>query len=72
MTAERRGEALDRRLSAITRLTAELVATATLVVETGGPGFNDITREVARASSRRPGPRTAPCSCSCAIPRHRW
>jgi secondary thiamine-phosphate synthase enzyme len=48
MTAARRGEALDRRLSAITRLTPEVVATATLVVETGGPGFTDITRDVAR------------------------
>ena len=48
MTAARRGEALDRRLSAITRLAPEVVATATLVVETGGPGFTDITRDVAR------------------------
>src|SRR5262245_17203659 len=48
MTAARRGEALDCRLSAITRLTPEVVATATLVVETGGPGFTDITRDVAR------------------------
>jgi secondary thiamine-phosphate synthase enzyme len=48
MTAARRGEAPDRRLSAITRLTPDVVATATLAVETGGPGFTDITRDVAR------------------------
>jgi secondary thiamine-phosphate synthase enzyme len=48
MTAARRGEALDRRLSAITRLAPEVVAAATLVLETGGAGFTDITRDVAR------------------------
>ena len=36
------------RLSAIDRITPELVATATLVVETPGAGFVDITRESKR------------------------
>jgi len=36
------------RLSAIERVSAELIATAELVVETRGEGFTDITREAAR------------------------
>jgi secondary thiamine-phosphate synthase enzyme len=36
------------RLSAITRLTPDLVATVTLTVDTPGAGFTDITREAAR------------------------
>lgn len=36
------------RLSAIERVTAELIATAELVVETAGEGFTEITREAAR------------------------
>ncbi len=35
------------RLSAIERVTAELIATAELVVETRGEGFTEITREAA-------------------------
>ena len=69
MTAARRGEALDRRLSAITRLTPDVVATATLAVETGGPGFTDITRDVARFVADAGA---TPCCCFCAIPRRRW
>jgi secondary thiamine-phosphate synthase enzyme len=38
----------SRRLSAITSLTPNLVATATLAIDTPGPGFTDITREAAR------------------------
>ncbi len=48
MTAARRGEAADRRLSAITSRTPEIIATATLEVDTGGPGFTEITRDAAR------------------------
>jgi secondary thiamine-phosphate synthase enzyme len=48
MTAVRRSDAVNRRLSAIASTAPELVATATLVVETGGPGFTEITREAAR------------------------
>jgi secondary thiamine-phosphate synthase enzyme len=36
------------RLSAIESVTPEIIATATLVVETGGAGFIDITREAMR------------------------
>jgi secondary thiamine-phosphate synthase enzyme len=36
------------RLSDVTTLTPDLIATARLTVETGGPGFTDITREAAR------------------------
>ncbi len=36
------------RLSAIGRVTPELIATAALTVETRGQGFTDITRDVAR------------------------
>jgi secondary thiamine-phosphate synthase enzyme len=36
------------RLSAIERVTPELIATAELVVETAGEGFTDITREAIR------------------------
>ena len=36
------------RLSAITAVTPELIATATLVIETGGEGFFEFTREAAR------------------------
>jgi secondary thiamine-phosphate synthase enzyme len=36
------------RLSSIERIAPDLIATATLTVETPGEGFTDITREVAR------------------------
>jgi secondary thiamine-phosphate synthase enzyme len=36
------------RLSAITSVAPDLIATATLSVETGGPGFTEITREARR------------------------
>jgi secondary thiamine-phosphate synthase enzyme len=36
------------RLSAIERIAPDTVATATLTVETAGPGFTDITRQAAR------------------------
>jgi secondary thiamine-phosphate synthase enzyme len=48
MTAARRSDAAVRRLSAINSLAPDLLATATLAVETGGPGFTEITREAAR------------------------
>jgi secondary thiamine-phosphate synthase enzyme len=48
MTAARRSEAVDRRLSSITTVAPEFVATATLVVETAGQGFTEITRDAAR------------------------
>lgn len=48
MTAARRSEAAVRRLSAISSLAPDLLATATLAVETDGPGFTEITREAAR------------------------
>ena len=35
-------------LSVIARVTPQLIATATLAVETGGVGFTDITKEAAR------------------------
>jgi secondary thiamine-phosphate synthase enzyme len=47
MTAARRSDAAVRRLSAINSLAPDLLATATLAVETGGPGFTEITREAA-------------------------
>ncbi|MGC1465441.1 MAG: secondary thiamine-phosphate synthase enzyme YjbQ [Pseudolabrys sp.] len=39
---------MNGRLSAITRSTPQTIATATLVVETDGVGFTDVTRDVAR------------------------
>jgi secondary thiamine-phosphate synthase enzyme len=48
MTAARRSAAAVRRLSAINSLAPDLLATATLAVETGGPGLTEITREAAR------------------------
>jgi secondary thiamine-phosphate synthase enzyme len=36
------------RLSDLSRVTPDLIATARLTVETPGPGFTDITREAAR------------------------
>jgi secondary thiamine-phosphate synthase enzyme len=42
------GTIASRRRSAVTRTASDLIATATLVVETSGPGFTDITRDVAR------------------------
>jgi len=39
---------VNGRLSAITRSTPQTIATATLVVETDGVGFTDVTRDVAR------------------------
>jgi secondary thiamine-phosphate synthase enzyme len=45
----REGDTLaQRELSAVTSVAAAFVATATLVVETGGPGFTEITQEAAR------------------------
>ncbi len=38
---------MSRRLSAITSVTPDLVATATLVIETTGAGFIEFTREAA-------------------------
>jgi len=43
-----RSTARAPRLSAITATTAELIATATLTIETGGEGFFEFTREAAR------------------------
>jgi secondary thiamine-phosphate synthase enzyme len=40
--------AIAGRRMAVTRLTPEVMATATLAVETAGPGFTDITRDAAR------------------------
>jgi secondary thiamine-phosphate synthase enzyme len=37
----------SRRRSAVTRTAPDLIATATLVVETSGPGFTDITGDAA-------------------------
>ena len=48
MTATRAAPAVDRRRSAIAHLAPDVIATATLVVETHGTGFNEITRDVAR------------------------
>ena len=48
MTAARRSDAAVRRLSAINSRAPDLLATATLAVETDGPGFSEITREAAR------------------------
>lgn len=39
---------MDARVSAITRIAPNLIATATLTVETNGEGFIEITREAAR------------------------
>jgi secondary thiamine-phosphate synthase enzyme len=41
-------QVVSRRLSAITAVAPELIATATLAVETSGPGLSEITREAAR------------------------
>ena len=48
MSAARGAVAADHRHSAITRITPEFVATTTLVVETGGAGFTEITHDAAR------------------------
>ena len=48
MTAMRRTETVGHRLSAVTSMAPELLATAMLVVETGAPGFTEITREAVR------------------------
>ena len=48
MTGRHRNEVAVRRLSAITAVTPELVATATLVVETPGEGFFEFTSEAKR------------------------
>lgn len=48
MTAPSGAIAADNRRSAVVRLTPDAIATATLVVETSGPGFTDITREAVR------------------------
>jgi secondary thiamine-phosphate synthase enzyme len=39
---------LSGQLSAISSVASELIATATLLVETSGPGFTEITRDVGR------------------------
>jgi secondary thiamine-phosphate synthase enzyme len=43
-----RHRAAASRLSAIQSVVPDLVATATLVVETSGPGFSDVTHEAQR------------------------
>jgi secondary thiamine-phosphate synthase enzyme len=43
-----RSDAVNRRLSAIGSMTPAALATATLMVETRGPGFIEITRDAAR------------------------
>lgn len=48
MTMASKAIAAANRRSAVTRITPDNVATATLVVETRGPGFTDITRDAAR------------------------
>jgi secondary thiamine-phosphate synthase enzyme len=48
MSAARAAVATDRRRSAITRLAPDLLASTTLVVETGGVGFTEITHDAAR------------------------
>jgi secondary thiamine-phosphate synthase enzyme len=48
MTAARGALAADRRRSAITRLVPDLLASSTLVVETDGAGFIEITHEAVR------------------------
>jgi secondary thiamine-phosphate synthase enzyme len=45
---ERNPAAAGRRLSAITSVTPEVIATSTLSVETNGPGFYEFTRDAAR------------------------
>lgn len=48
MTVRGRNQAAaTRRLSAITSVTPELLATARLVIETSGPGFYEFTNEAA-------------------------
>lgn len=46
--ADRRAAGGDAKLSPVTTLTPEVMATATLAVATQGQGFYDITREVVR------------------------
>ena len=41
------GAIAGRRMT-VTRLTPDIIATATLVVETSGPGFTEITHDAAR------------------------
>ena len=45
---ERNRDALGRRLSPITSVTPEVIATSTLNIETNGPGFYEFTRDAAR------------------------
>jgi secondary thiamine-phosphate synthase enzyme len=47
MTVRHHSAAVSR-LSAIQSVTPEVIATATLVIETGGQGFSDFTREAKR------------------------
>ena len=42
------GATTPRQLSAMTTASPEVIATATLAVKTGGPGFTEITDDVAR------------------------
>ncbi len=48
MSATRGAVVGDRRRSAIARVVPDLVATATLTVETSGEGFTEITQDAAR------------------------
>ncbi len=70
MTA-RSGAAAARRLSPIVRSAPQLVAAATLTVETAGPGLVEFTADAADFSPRRE-PARACCSSTCGIPRRRW
>jgi len=45
---ERRPAAKGRYLSAVTSVTPEVIATSTLDIETGGPGFYEFSRDAAR------------------------
>ncbi len=66
MTAARGSQSPVAALSAITSVAPDVIATATLVVETAGPGFTEITRDVARfvAEAGRDGRRAAPLSAA--------
>ncbi len=47
---------VSRHRSAVTRIAPDLIATATLAVETRGPGFTDITQDAARFLTDASGP----------------
>ena len=54
MTARRSAAGADERAGALSVVTAGAIATSTLVIETRGPGFTDLTGQVVRflASAR--------------------